>query len=245
MAGSVERVVDRTDDDRWAVRAGEGLPPILTTRLKKEAVAAAKEQISTAGDGGELRIYFASGLLERVDRSSTSPATESPVEGSGILAPELVATYKQVKREGKHIDKGLELLSSLVATGLVPIIAAGISPEVQTAMSEGWWAVFLATLTWSLACAGIVVLITRSSFKGMALATACVVVFLVSWGFAAYLGTGVLDLSEADTGNGSPPAMLAGFVMYAMQTYGVFGAFIGGGVGAWLGFRVAPLVDEF
>jgi hypothetical protein len=152
---------------------------------------------------------------------------------------------KRIDDEGGKIDKGFELFGAAVSAGLIsPALAAMISPEVQGAMSEGWMAVFFATLTWSLGCAAAVVLAERSGLVAWPLVMAVILGFVVALGIANVLGTGVLDLGSATQGAGNPVEVLIGFAEVALQTYGPLGALVGGGVGVWLGVRAAPLFDD-
>jgi len=236
-------VVDRSDDGGgWAVREVVGGAPLVTTRLKEEAVEFARTGLANSGSGGELRVHFGDGRLEQV--LDVQPAPSEGVDPA-TSRPDVSAVAKRIDDEGGHIDHGFELFGAAVSAGLIsPALAATVSPEVQGAMSEGWIAVFFATLTWSLGCAVAVVLAQRSGLLGWPLVNAVILGFFIALGIATWLGTGVLDLGSATQGAGNPLEVLFGFAEVAVRTYGPVGALVGGGVGVWLGVRAAPLFND-
>src|SRR3546814_12859040 len=70
---------------------------------------------------------------------------------------------KKIDDQGDKIDNGLSLMAALLASPGASLLAAHISPEVQSALSDGWIAVFVATLTWSLGCAIAVIILRKRS----------------------------------------------------------------------------------
>lgn len=182
---------------------------------------------------------------------NSSPSDRPPVGASvgsdGDADAESVASvWNRIDDEGEHVDTALEgfgILLALVATVSASGVAAMVSPAVQESLENGWVAVFLATLTWSLGCAGCTVLIKRSGLGGWPLASACVGMFLAAMAVAAWLGTGYLDLTPTTEGQ-NPLATLAGFARVAFEVYGPIGALLGGGVGYWLGSRFSVLFEE-
>lgn len=237
----IERLVRKNETGAgWVVLAVEGGDPRRVCPTKKEAVSTATAELRGSSTGGRLRVYLGSGRLE-VDRlvgSDVVAASERPPPA------EVVA---QVRREGEKVDSVLDAGSQALAfAGFigVPGIAALISPEVQEAAGDGWWAVLIATFTWTAGCALAVVVWNRSGLAGWPLISATVGCFLVALGVAWILGSGVLDVESGLQTAGNPFAMVLVFVEVAVRTYGPLGALLGLGIGCWLGSRLAPLVDE-
>jgi hypothetical protein len=140
-----------------------------------------------------------------------------------------------LEKEGGRWDDVLDLVVPGVAAGF----AGAVSPVVEDAAGGGWFAVFLATLTWSLGLAGATYFIVTQklqSWNAVGAVAGCLLGALIVAGF---LGVGVLDVEFA-TGGGHPVVgFILAFVVAAFTTYGWFGAVLSGGIGIWLGLRFA------
>jgi hypothetical protein len=233
-------VVARSDDGvSWAVREAAGGQPLATAQQKDEAVLRAATDLAKCPAGGELRVYCEDGRLERL--VDVPPAREAPIAQQATTRPGVADVAKTIDDEGEHIDTGLAILADLSVLIFGSGTSAWISTEVRTAMADGWWALFLATLTWSLGCAVIFFVLTRSKLTGWPLALACLLAFWGSSVIAAGLGTGVLDIETATSGAGNPLEALAGIALAAFVTYGIIGTITGAAVGAWLAWRSSRL----
>ena len=135
----------------------------------------------------------------------------------------------RIESEGGHWDTALGFILPIAgAAG-----SAWVSPEVAAA--DGWLAVFFSTLTWSLGI-GLAVFFVLTAKQNMAQAAVTAALSLLGALVVAYLlGTGVLFPAMT----GSPQQLIAGFVIAAFATYGIVGTLLGGGIGAWLGYRFA------
>lgn len=149
-----------------------------------------------------------------------------------------IRPYKQFENEGERWDRVIEIVVPVAgAAG-----AAWISPEVSAA--DGWVAVFIATLAWSLGCAISVYVLMTNNLSGWPAAYAMGGSFIVSIIVAAGLGKGVLDsekIMSLTQSGGGPPVIrfLFAVAATAFVTLGVVGTILGGGIGVWLGIRVA------
>jgi hypothetical protein len=101
-----------------------------------------------------------------------------------------------------------------------------------------------ATFTWSVGCTLATITMKKSGLTGFPLVFALGIGFVVALGIAVWLGTGVLDVEAGLSDAGNPVEFVLTFVEVAIKTYGPIGAALGLGLGAWLGTRVAPLVDD-
>jgi hypothetical protein len=101
-------------------------------------------------------------------------------------------------------------------------------------------------LTWSLGCAFAVIVLKKSGLLGWPLTNAVLVGFVVALVIARALGTGVVDVESAYVTSPLPGPLKAigAFVIIAFRTYGLVGASLGAGIGAWLGYRLSALVPE-
>lgn len=169
---------------------------------------------------------------EPVANAAPTPAGPSP-ETHQHASP-----LEQFKKEGEWWDKGLAGLALLGA----PLLAAFASPEVQQAAADGWWAVFVATLTWSLGCALSTFFLMTQQVYGMNAVIVAAGCMLLAFGFATWLGVGVLDLRTGWVESGHPAVrVVATFFLAALHTYGLIGTLLGGFLGAWLGYCAAHL----
>ena len=204
----------------------------LTWPTKTAAVDEATRQL--ASSGGVLKVYLRDGQFD-FERTITPPSATEDV-------------FRQVHQEGQTIDDRLSVVGKAIAIG-APLVGASISafvsPEVHEAMSDGWIAVFFATLTFSLGCAGATVFLRQRRLQGYPLLMAVGACFLGALGIANVIGVGVLDFeSTYNTLGGPAPARLPlAFVIVALKTYGPVGTVVSGGIGAWLGYRLAPLFE--
>lgn len=228
----------------WSVAPSEAAEQRTVAPTKQAALEEARSQLRAAG-GGTLRVYLKNGELEyeRTVAADASTRSRQPTE-TNELKP-LLDTYKQVKNEGKRVDRALDALDGVLGFAAfvgVPTVNAAISPEVQEALDSGWRAVFLATLTWSLGCALATVIVRRSGLRGYPLVFGVSTCFIGALLIAGFVGTGVLELQPVE--GGGPFNALASFVLSAFAAYGPLGALVGGGIGAWLGSRASSLFPE-
>jgi hypothetical protein len=153
--------------------------------------------------------------------------------------------FQQIDEEGDTIDERLSTAGKAIAIA-APVMGASISafvsPEVHEAMSDGWLAVFFATLTFSLGCAGAMIIRRQGRLQGYPLLIAVGACFVGALAIANVLGTGVLDFESTykTIGGPAPIRLPLAFVIVALKTYGPVGTVVSGGIGAWLGHRVAP-----
>lgn len=235
------RIVLRNDEgSSWAVVPALRSEPTAVTRTKALAVVAATEQLRALEAGGRLRVYYADGRLE-FDRlvAASQQAAVPTATAEGVA--------RQIRDEGKKVDKALDagtkLLGVLTYLG-VPSLASWVSPEVQSAAGKGWLAVVVATFTWSVGCTLATIIVMRSGLGGWPLAGAVGLCFVVALAIAYKLGTGALDVESELAQAGNPIEIILAFMKVAVQTYGPLGAFLGFGLGCWLGSRLAPLVSK-
>jgi hypothetical protein len=229
----------------WSVIAPDHTSEAVDTfRTKVRAVEHATGILKGRPGGGTLRIYLADGRLGQSRNIGGAALTPPKADALSPSVREMSDVFRQIQKEGKKVDKamssGLKLAiwaAPLTSSGL----SAFVSTEVQEAMGKGWWAVFLATLTWSLGCLGATVLLIRKTLAGWPLAGAIAAMFSVALLVATALGRGVLELDSADSAS-NPLELIGMFVQAAFTTYGPLGAIAGAGVGGWLGSRLAPLV---
>jgi hypothetical protein len=235
------RIVQR-DAQRscWTVVPTLGSEPTAETKTKALAVAAATDQLRALESGGRLRVHYSDGRLEFDRLVTTSGAPPRPT-------PTVEGVARQIRAEGKTVDNGLDagtkVLGALTYLG-VPGLAAIVSPEVQSAAGKGWWAVFLATFTWSMGCTLATVVIKRSGLAGWPQAGAVGLCFVGALVIANLIGTGVLDVDSELAKAGNPIEVIIAFAKVAARTYGPVGALLGLGLGCWLGSRIAPLVSK-
>jgi hypothetical protein len=117
-----------------------------------------------------------------------------------------------------------------------------LSERVATAAEGGWFAIFFATLTWSLGCAIATYFIIGHRLQAWNAVAAAIVSLLAAWSIAYLLGIGFLDIPEEELvgGSGHPLfRILAVFAFTAFQAYGSYGAIVSGGIGIWIGYRAA------
>ena len=175
--------------------------------------------------------------------ASAQPPTRVPVQPHGPTQPS-ARGIPEILEEG-------ESLNSWITDFLLPIVAAlstasgtaYFSGEAATAAREGWFAVFIVTLSWSLGSAMATYFLTCYPPKSWGQAGGVAAgSMLVAWGIATVVGVGVLEISTADLtqGGGHPFVRVLGvFTSEAFTTYGVGGAVLSAGIGIWLGYRIA------
>ncbi len=228
----------------WSITPSEAAEHGTVESTKQAALDEARSQLHAAG-GGTLRVYLKNGELEFERTVAADGSNVSTLSTGHSEFKPLVDIYNQVKNEGKHVDKGLDALDGVLGFAAfigIPAVNAAISPEVQEALDSGWIAVFLATLTWSLGCALATVTLRRSGLLGYPLLFGVSACFVGALLIAGYVGTGVLELQPVE--GGGPFNTLVSFVLSALVAYGPLGALVGGGIGAWLGYRTSSLFPE-
>ncbi|GLZ45781.1 hypothetical protein Acsp06_19660 [Actinomycetospora sp. NBRC 106375] len=150
-------------------------------------------------------------------------------------ASQAASFARQIDREGETWDKVIEWV--------VPIVGATfgslLSPELANAGS--WFAIFIATLTWSGGCAAATYLIMSHKMNGAQMVGTVATSLLGALAVACILGYGVLDVSDTLTQvNGHVPPIFTipvAFLGAAVLTYGPVGALLSAGIGIWLGHR--------
>ena len=219
--------------DGWIIEGSE--TPQRFSR-QQDAATEARRQLRESAMGGTLTIHDGHDIARSVER--VAGATALSVLSTSVPSVEPAGLIGQVKSEGEHIDRALEIgLPLLGSAG-----AAWLSPEVAAA--DGWLGVFFATLALSLGCLLAIVVAQTSGLQGYPLMAAVSAVMLVAVAVASGLGTGVLEISTTDLAISSNPyfkipvAVLAS----AVQTWGIAGAILGGGIGIWLGVRISARI---
>ena len=239
----------------WDVRTDLVGEPTFRTSVRADAECWAKAH---AGSGDHVVVTDASGLtLTRfVQRAPASaPADddrsprqrvpqESPAEppdmhaalGGGKATAAGTSLRQHIEREGGHWNSLLEWVLPLGAAAGASVV----SPVVAEA-DGGWFAVFLATLTWSLGIAIATYVLVVNKLQGYEAAGAVAGSLLVALGIANVVSVGVLDVMPVlyET-NGHPLLRIpAAFAIAALLTYGYLGTLVSGAIGVWLGVRFA------
>lgn len=232
---ALHRVVRKSDNGiGWVVLDGDSRQVRVHTRTKAEAVAAATEDLRGRSGSGRLVVHFADGRIER----------DSTLAASHLVTPEALGlndTRRTIQREGRHVDKALD--GVLILLGIVGApVSAWLNPSIQEAAESGWIALTFATFTWTVGCAGAVVVLRRSGLLGAPLVTAVSACYLGALAIASFIGHGVLEI-DAHTGYGGFN-WLATVVFSAVAAYGPLGVLLGAAVGTWLGFRLSIHVDQ-
>lgn len=229
------RVVDKAEDGRgWAVRSSAG-KSLAVHQLKSDAISDATQQLGISSTGGELRIFGDDGRLLECRRIDPQ---HRQVQPEGLV--------QQVDREGGWWDHGV-----LAVSIVLPLLGAGgaalISPEVAAA--DDWFGVFLATLAWSLGVGFSVFLLVTTKVSGWPAVSTVGFCLFASIFIASELGKGTLDLDQisahmAQVNAPGPFRFIAAVTATAFVTFGFVGAILGGGIGAWLGWRIAQYVQS-
>lgn len=219
----------------WVVSEAASAQELRRFATKAEAEAFARSTLSLDRAGGGLTVYRKDGtLIRRVQISGTGGGVVVPAAGDVSLLGAGRDAVTQIRREGKHVDRGLEWGADLLPLVLGPLVPAVIAPTVLEASGRGWWAVALATFTWTVGWAAIWFFALGGYANGAPLFMgAGPVLFLVSASIATWIGQGELALVR----DGS--VSLSGIVNNAIDAYGALGAALGFGIGFWIGSRVA------
>ena len=237
----------------WDVRSWSSPARSFRTSTR----AAAEEWVrATAAPGDSVSVVDGRGsVLATFDKPAVSvprvpserrPATPAAPPGTAAPAtpvlpvrppapPPTMSLAQRLEKEGGTWDSWLEWV--------VPLGLAAGTGFITPAFAElggSWIAICIGTLTWSLGVAGATYAIVSERLQGWEAASAFAVSLLVA-SFVAYgIGVGVLAL-DFTVASGSHPVIrvIATFAFAAVQAYGALGALISGGIGAWLGWRVA------
>lgn len=232
----VFRTSARADAERWAKEhAGAGDHVIVVDgsgRTLTRFVQHGPEPGEGEGEGEGDRT-----TRQRAAQASAVGPLEMDAEPEGdVRTRDGTSLHQQIKRDGQQWDSLLEWVLPLGAAAGASVV----SPVVAEA-DGGWFAVFLATLTWSLGVAIATYVLVAHKLEGHEAAGAVVLSLLVALGVANVLSVGVLDVVPALYETGGHPLFRipAAFAIAALQTYGVGGTLLSGGIGIWLGRRFA------
>lgn len=219
----------------WIVRGVGPNEPVHSFATKSEAEAHARLALATSELGGVLALYRVDGsLIRRIRIRGVAPASPglAPIGPSPDDAGRNAVA--QIYKEGKQVDRGLDWGVDLLVVAFGSAFSALVSSTVLQAAGSGWVAVALATFTWTAGCATIWFLAVSGRANGAPLFMGLgPIVFFVSASVATVIGRGELALMRDGT------VSLAGIINNAFDAYGPFGAFIGLGIGVWIGSRLA------
>ncbi len=226
----------------WIVTDREGVV-ILTVRTKREALEVATAELRAHPAGGRLRVHYADGRLEN-ERVVAGAVRGRVAAGAVARPPTPQDTVGAIRREGKHVDKGLDAMDWVltVAASLGAPTGALLNPSIQEAAGNGWIALTLATFTWTFGCALAIVVVRRSGLTSYPLVGAVGLCYGLALLIAAGIGHGVLDINTVE--GAGPFSFLAGVVLAALEAYGPVGFLLGLGLGTWLGLRLSEHVED-
>lgn len=229
----------------WAVFDGYDQKVLERTQTKEQAVEAATQELLHEPIGGRLRVHDAHGQLES-DRAIAPPLNDpAAARQASPASPDISETARNIAREGKLVDKGLDATDWIVTVlgALGAPIGALLNPNLQEAAGAGWVALTFATFTWTVGCAFAVVVIRKSGLIGFPQVLWVSLSYAGALLLASGIGAGVLDISNAQTGLG-PFNFIATIIAAALSAYGPVGLLLCGGIGTWLGFRLSTHFDE-
>lgn len=174
------------------------------------------------------------------------PPEQRPAAGKGLTAAfsagiakvEAVKTeVDEGKEQAENINHALEWVAVLLPLLLGPAATAALlSASVQEAAKDGWLAVFLATLTWSLGVGLTTLFVLEGKLQGYNLVFASLGCFIGASVVSGMLGIGYIDVLNQPSGL-APPLRLAWIAKEAVASYGFVGALMGAAVGVFVGYR--------
>jgi hypothetical protein len=232
MSNPILRIVDRNmNPDGWAVRNTAGGLPMAVYPAKQTAVNQANSELVASTTGGQLWVYDGAGIVEL--NKTYDPAV--------TLVNPAVTLGREVKAEGKVINQGLKWSTALLGLLPVSVLAPFFSPAFQEVPGT-WWGVFFATFAWSAGvCVTVWAIASGRVTTGRGISATIIASLVVTSFVANAVGLASLDTESAFVAiDGNPWVTVPlRFVGLAFVTYGYIGTLLGGGVGCWLGLKVA------
>ena len=210
--------------------------------LKPSRAPAARTKKSGPADQGKTSPKVTAEGSRSAPAQHPMLKTVQPTGPKHAAAPEL----PEFQRESNWVNDQL--------ANYVPVIAglgaAVVSREVAKAAEDGWAAVFIVTLPWSLGCAIATYIIKSYSMQFPQAVVTAAASMVAAWLIAGFLGTVLLDMVDLGINEARlyysdsslvhwAARVLITFALAASTKYGALAAGFSAALGVWLGLHAA------